>query len=61
MQSLSRYMLIQGTACLVSSATETDATGKSYYGETNLYVVHVLPNPVIVRMIFMCVARAIDS
>jgi translation initiation factor 2A len=26
----------QGTACLVSSATETDTTGKSYYGETNL-------------------------
>ena len=32
----------QGTACLVSSATETDATGKSYYGETNLYYLSVV-------------------
>lgn len=27
----------QGDACLVNAATETDTTGKSYYGETNLY------------------------
>eukprot|EP00039_Didymoeca_costata_P028763 m.22112 g.22112 ORF g.22112 m.22112 type:complete len:614 (+) comp7343_c1_seq1:51-1892(+) len=31
----------QGTACLVSTQTETDATGKSYYGETNLYYLAV--------------------
>ena len=31
----------QGTACLVRTATETDATGKSYYGETNLYYMGV--------------------
>lgn len=31
----------QGTACLVSAATETDTTGKSYYGETNLYYMAV--------------------
>lgn len=27
----------QGTACLVQTKTETDTSGKSYYGETNLY------------------------
>lgn len=31
----------QGTACLVSAATELDTSGKSYYGETNLYYLAV--------------------
>lgn len=31
----------QGTACLVSTQTEVDSTGKSYYGETNLYFLSV--------------------
>lgn len=27
----------QGTACLISTNTDVDKTGQSYYGETNLY------------------------
>jgi len=31
----------QGSACLCCATTETDSTGKSYYGETNLYYLSV--------------------
>jgi translation initiation factor 2A len=32
----------QGTACLVSTQTDVDQSGKSYYGESNLYYMSII-------------------